>query len=48
MPADPRYRDFPALPYEQQIDLEEARTVRRRRPLPEEEQKVVPLERRNV
>ena len=48
MPADPRYRDFPPLPYEQQIDLEEARTVRRRRPLPEEEQKVVPLERRNV
>jgi len=47
-PADPRYLDYAPLPYEQQIDLEEARASRRRRPLPGEDSRVVELVPRNV
>jgi len=39
--ADARYLDYPPLPYEQEIDLEEARASRRRRPLPGEDSNVV-------
>lgn len=48
-PADPRYVDFPPLAYEEAIDREEdGMRRRRRRPLPAEEAKVVPLARRPV
>ena len=49
-PADPRYLDWPPLAYEQAIDkdAEHVRRRRRRRPLPEETAKVVPLARREV
>jgi hypothetical protein len=47
--ADPRYVDYPPLPYEEEIDREADDTRRRRRrPLPEEPSKVVPLARRSV
>ena len=47
--ADPRYVDYPPLPYEAVIDREDDYTRRRRRrPLPEESSKVVPLARRQV
>lgn len=42
-PADPRYQDWPPLPYEAAIDRDRARVQRRRRPLPEESAKVVTL-----
>lgn len=46
-PADPRCRDYPPLAYESEIDRQDAdRLRRRRRPLPEESAKVVPLGRR--
>ncbi len=45
-PADSRYLDFPPLPYEAEIDRQEALTRRRRRrPLPGESAKVVPFAR---
>ncbi len=48
-PADPQYLDFPPLAYEAEIDRQdEYMRRRRRRPLPEEESKVVPLARRRV
>lgn len=47
--ADPRYLDYPPLPYEAEIDREdEDIRRRRRRPLPGETSKVVPLARRRV
>lgn len=47
--ADPRYVDYPPLPYEEESDREADDTRRRRRrPLPEESSKVVPLARRPV
>ena len=47
--ADPRYVDYPPLPYEDEIDREDDdRRRRRRRQLPEESSKVVPLARRTV
>lgn len=47
-PADPKYLDYPPLPYEEKIDRDEARMSRRRRPLPGEEAKVVELVPREV
>jgi len=47
--ADPRYVDYPPLPYEDEIDrTDDDRRRRRRRQLPEESSKVVPLARRSV
>jgi hypothetical protein len=47
--ADPRYLDYPPLPYEDEIDrADEDMRRRRRRPLPGEASKVVPLVRRRV
>ena len=47
--ADPRYVDYPPLPYEDEIDRQDDdRRRRRRRPLPGESSKVVPLARRSV
>jgi hypothetical protein len=47
--ADPRYVDCPPLPYETEIDREvDDIRRRRRRPLPGESSKVVPLARRSV
>jgi hypothetical protein len=46
--ADPRYLDFPPLPYEAEIDREVDDRRRRRRPLPEESSKVVSLAPRRV
>lgn len=48
-PADPRYLDWPPMPYEDVIDREaEYARRRRRRPLPDESSTVVPLARRKV
>ncbi len=48
VPADPRYADYPPLPYEEEIDRQAGRRRRRRRPLPKEETTVVELVPREV